>query len=44
MFLATQIVLTQEVKAARKKDKNITLVTDAQQEVLIKNEDKSLNC
>ena len=43
MFLVTQIVLTQEVKNARKKDKNITLVTDAQQEVLIKNEDKSLN-
>jgi len=43
MFLVTQIVLTQEVKIARKKDKNITLVTDAQQEVLIKNEDKSLN-
>ena len=43
MFLVTQIVLTQEVKMARKKDRNITLVTDAQQEVLIKNEDKSLN-
>ena len=43
MFLVTQIVLTQEVKIARKIDKNITLVTDAQQEVLITNEDKSLN-